>query len=61
MDHSGAKPQINVVVKIKENMSCQNTLCLEHIMIVVLHNYKFILNKHIKKHTLPNNTLEQVD
>jgi hypothetical protein len=38
-------------------MNCQITLYLEHIMTITLHNYKCIL----KKHTLPKDTLDQVD
>jgi hypothetical protein len=36
MDQLGVKPHINVVVKIEENMSCQITLCLEHIVTIGL-------------------------
>jgi hypothetical protein len=44
-DHGpiSVKPQINVVIKIEENMSHQITLCREHIMTVGLHKYKCIL------------------
>ena len=37
MDQSGANPWINVPIKIKEDMSCQITLCREHIMAIGLH------------------------
>jgi hypothetical protein len=57
MDQSSVKPQINIVISIEENMNHQITLCLEHIVIIRLHNYKCIL----KKHTLPKDTLDQVD
>jgi hypothetical protein len=43
MDESSANPQINIVVSIKVNMSRRITLYLEHIMTIILHNYKFKL------------------
>jgi hypothetical protein len=52
MDQLGVKPQINVAVKIEENMSGWITLCWQHIVTVIFPNYKCILNKHTKKHTL---------
>jgi hypothetical protein len=43
LDQSFVKPWINEVVKIKQNMIPQITLCREHIVIVGFPNYKFIL------------------
>jgi hypothetical protein len=43
MDHSDVNPWMNKSIKIEDNMSHWITLCLEHIVIVRLHNYKFSL------------------
>ena len=50
MDQSGVKPQINVVVKIEENMNYQITLYQEHIVTVIFPNYKCILMHNKQTH-----------
>jgi hypothetical protein len=49
----GVSPQINVVVSIEGNVNRLITLCLDHIVTVKLHKYKYIL----RKHTLHKDTL----
>jgi hypothetical protein len=46
MDQSNVKPHINIALSLEEKMSHWITLFLEHIVIVGLDNYKYILKEH---------------
>ena len=61
MDQLGVKTQINVVVKIDENMNRQINLCPEHIVTVGFPNYKCILMHTKETHFYLIDTLDQVD
>jgi hypothetical protein len=50
MDQSCVKTQINIAISIEENMNRWITLCLEHKITIVLHNYTFILMNTKEKH-----------
>jgi hypothetical protein len=55
------KPQLNIVVKIEENMSCRITLCIEHIVTVKLHNYKCILMHSKETHFYLKTTWDSIE